>query len=141
MERIDDSLTHHRPTSAILLLLDQQQSAAVHLGEALHFATNSDVFTPQSIEEARHLLNQRSFMALVLDTKVGSSWTTNLIEEFGPTLKQAGTRIVMLSSDEAHRQSAQLSGADLFLLKPIADSTLTTLVKGMMRTPHLYNAN
>lgn len=124
-----------------MLLIDQKRHDAASLGEILHYATDSNVFIPHNIEEARQLLAERPFMALVCDIKVGNLWTTTLLEEFGPALKNAGTRILVMSSDEAHRQPAQKAGANLFLLKPVSETTLLMLVKGMLHTPHLYSTN
>lgn len=126
---------------AIMLLIDRTRQDAAHLGESLRFATEGEIFTPATLEEARQLLAERAFIALICDIKIGNLWTTTLLEEFGAVLKDAGTRILVMSSDEGHRQPAEKAGANLFMLKPVSETTLLTLVKGMLHTPHLYNSN
>ncbi|GIK65578.1 MAG: hypothetical protein BroJett018_33720 [Chloroflexota bacterium] len=126
---------------AIMLLIDRTRQDATQLGESLHLATEGEIFIPTTLEEARQLLAERAFIALVCDIKIGNLWTTTLLEEFGAALKEAGTRILVMSSDEGHRQPAEKAGANLFMLKPVSETTLLTLVKGMVHTPHLYNSN
>ncbi len=126
---------------AIMLLIDRTRQDATQLGESLHLATEGEIFIPATLEEARQLLAERAFIALVCDIKIGNLWTTTLLEEFGAALKEAGTRILVMSSDEGHRQPAEKAGANLFMLKPVSETTLLTLVKGMVHTPHLYNSN
>ncbi len=126
---------------AIMLLTDQTRYDATQLGESLQYATEGEVFIPNNLDEARRLLAERPFIALVCDIKIGNLWTTTLLEEFGEALREAGTRILIMSSDEGHRQPAVQAGANVFMLKPVSDTTLLTLVKGMLHTPHLFNSN
>ncbi len=126
---------------AIMLLTDQTRHDAIQLGESLHYATESEVFIANNLDEARQLLAERPFIALVCDIKIGNLWTTTLLQEFGEALREAGTRILVMSSDEGHRQPAAQAGANVFMLKPVSDTTLLTLVKGMLHTPHLFNSN
>lgn len=127
------------PREKILLLISGQAYDAGQLGETLYYVADSDVCVPSTLDKGRKLLAQESFTVLVCDLKIDD--TLAVLQEFRARLQAAATRVLVISTDEAHRQAALKAGANLFMLKPVSEATLVALVKGMIHTPHLFPEN
>jgi CheY-like chemotaxis protein len=127
------------PREKIMLLTSGQPYDAGQLGELLYYVANSDVCIPSTVDKARQLLAHESFTVLVCDLKIDD--TLAVLQEFRANLQAAATRILVISTDERHRQAALKAGANLFMLKPVSEATLLALVKGMIHTPHLFTEN
>jgi DNA-binding NarL/FixJ family response regulator len=73
-------------------------------------------------------LDDSRFDVVLCDIHMGSDRGTDLLREYGNTLATSGTLIIVVSGQAQYRNTCEDLGADFFLEKPVAISTLVTLL-------------
>lgn len=90
--------------------------------------TGFEVQAAGTIRYARELLNSSRFDVVLCDIQMGSDRGTDLLRQYGAALVTSGTRIIVVSGQSQYRDTCEGLGADFFLEKPVAISTLITLL-------------
>ena len=91
-------------------------------------ASGYEVHPARTIQEARDFLAQVRFDVLLCDIHLGDDRGTDLLREHSAILSTRGTQVIMVSGQARYRDMCEEMGADFFLEKPVAISTLVTLV-------------
>ena len=73
------------------------------------------------------MLTQARFDLLLCDIHMGKARGTDLLNEYAETLFTSGAQVVMVSGQAQYRDMCEEMGADFFLEKPVAMSTLVAL--------------
>lgn len=81
-----------------------------------------------TILAARRLLQENQYAIFVCDLRMGRDLGTDLLDEFREKFQRQGTHIVICSEYGHYRYLSEEMGAEYFLEKPIALTTLLTLV-------------
>jgi DNA-binding NtrC family response regulator len=81
-----------------------------------------------TIQSARRLLQENQYAIFVCDIHMGRDLGTELLDEFREKFQRQETHIVMCSEYGHYRYLSEEMGAEYFLEKPIALTTLLTLV-------------
>lgn len=116
----------HRMTLQRILVMEDNHHLRRLYSKALS-AAGYDVHPAKTLQEARDLLAQMRFDLLICDIFMGSERGTDLLDEYAETLFTSGAQVVMVSGQPQYRSVCQEMGADFFLEKPIAISTLVAL--------------
>jgi DNA-binding NarL/FixJ family response regulator len=90
--------------------------------------TGFEVCMAGTIQQAQELLDDSRFDVVLCDIHMGSDRGTDLLREYGNTLATSGTLIIVVSGQAQYRNTCEDLGADFFLEKPVAISTLVTLL-------------
>jgi len=91
-------------------------------------ASGYEVHPARTIQEARDFLAQVRFDVLLCDIHMGDDRGTDLLREHSAILSTRGTQVIIVSGQARYRDMCEEIGADFFLEKPVAISTLVTLV-------------
>jgi DNA-binding response OmpR family regulator len=91
-------------------------------------AVGYEVHPAGTIDEAQDLLNRTRFDILICDIHMGQGRGTDLLNEHAAALATSGAQVIMVSGQAQYRAMCEEMGADFFLEKPVAISTLVELV-------------
>jgi CheY-like chemotaxis protein len=114
------------PTRRILVMEDNPDLCRLY-SKALA-GTGYQVYAATSIQEAQQLLQQYRFDIMLCDIHIGAGRGTDLLREHAAALATSGTQVIMVSGQAQYRDMCEELGADFFLEKPVAISTLVGLV-------------
>jgi len=117
-------------TRRILIVEDEQYFRRL-LGKALRRA-GFEVFQAASMQEARSLIDQHNFHALLCDVQVGDGLGVNLIREKRAILAEHDTKIIMVTGEARYRDIGEELEVDLYLEKPVSIESLITLVSRLI---------
>jgi DNA-binding NtrC family response regulator len=82
-----------------------------------------------SIDDARELLEQETFDAIICDIQIGTEHATSLLEENYLQWQQDNVIVAVISSREGYRAACEEMGIP-FLLKPVERKALLAVIEG-----------
>lgn len=91
-------------------------------------AADYEVHPAGTVQRAVDLLKETRFDVLLCDIHMGGARGTDLVRDYDDVLFTSGAQIVMVSGHPEYRDMCQTMGVDFFLEKPVAISTLVTLM-------------
>lgn len=115
------------PTARRILVVEDNADLLRLYSKALR-KSSYQVHEAATLQEARDLLTQCHFDALLCDIHMGDEQGTDLVREHGEALRESGTQIIMVTGDAHYRPFTDEMGVEFYLEKPVAISTLVTLV-------------
>jgi len=115
--------------SAKYILILEDNADLRHLyGKALS-QSGYVAYPAATLQEAHALLDGSRFDVFLCDIQVGDERGTDLLREKQATLSQQGTQVIIMSAFPRYRPLCEEMGVAFFLEKPVAISTLLTLVE------------
>lgn len=117
----------HRLNPRRILVIEDDDYLRRLYGKALRSA-GYEVHPAGTLQAARDLLAQIRFDVLLCDIHMGDDRGTDLLHEYADTLFTSGAQVIMVSGQTHYRDTCEEMGADFFLEKPVAISTLVVLV-------------
>ena len=97
-----------------------------------------DTYCAGTVEEARSKLLQVRFDLFFCDILMGEERGTDLLRDHAKELFSSGAQVVMISGEARYRGICEEMGADFFLEKPVAMSTLVALADRLTARHALY---
>ncbi|MBN1179427.1 MAG: response regulator [Anaerolineae bacterium] len=85
------------------------------------------VYDAATVEDARQILDQVPVAIFFCDINMGGQRGTDLLRDYANELFTSGAHVVMISGESRYREICEEMGADFFLEKPVAMSTLLAL--------------
>ena len=90
-----------------------------------------------TITAARELLKAKEYDIFVCDIHMGRELGTELVAEFGETLKESDTQVVMCSAHGEYRSQTKEMGVEYFLEKPVSLNKLLSLIHSLTMQRHV----
>ncbi len=114
-------------TQPRILIIEDDRSLREIYQKALT-ASDYDVDAAGSLPEARGYLSSQHYDVVMCDIHLGDDRATSLLREFSGPLIGSGAQIMMVSGEPQYQAVCQEMGADFFMVKPVAISTLLSLI-------------
>jgi CheY-like chemotaxis protein len=114
------------PGPLVLIMEDDDYLRRLYDKTLRHKGYN--VHSAATIQEARELLMQHKFDAFLCDIHMGKDRGTDLLHEQRARLSQNSTQVIMVSGEAQYRTMCEEMGVGFYLEKPVAISTILTIV-------------
>ncbi len=127
-EKVDQISSDTSAAAARRILVTEDNADLGRLYSKALRKSGYEVHLALTIPEARDLLQSMRFDVLLCDIHMGEDRGTVLLQDYSEKLATSGTQIIMVSGQAQYRGMCEQMGADFFLEKPVAISTLVALV-------------
>ncbi len=117
-------------TPRMLILEDEQRLAALYRRALAPLDLHIDM--AHSLAEARALLQQGPYDLFLVDLRLPDGNAVELLQEWGPRLRAAGTEVIVLTAEARQRDEVQALGFDYYFEKPVSLAMLAQFVQRLL---------
>jgi DNA-binding response OmpR family regulator len=114
----------------VLLLEDDFHTARAYSKVLAHADFSFDIAA--TLDEARVLLDSKTYNIFICDIQVGKDSGLDLLEEYHHKLEKLDTKIVVASAYGNYHYMTEELGTDFFLHKPVSLEVFLVLIKRLM---------